>query len=103
MPGNTHTVETTQVAKAAGCQCYSENLGNVVCAAYERHTKIDIIFEKGVSHVGAEIKVCPQCKKQKNGCFPEDMQGLLQNVPGIKGYMVNLLVPQMEPHKRRSM
>ena len=59
-----------------------------------------IIFEKVVSHVDAEIKVCPRCKIQNKGRFPEDMKGPLQYGPGIKGYVVNLLVAQMISLKR---
>ena len=82
------------------CQFCGEGLGGVAPAEYERRTKIDIIFEKVVSHVDAEIKVCPKCKMQNKGHFPEDMQGPLQYGPGIKGYVVNLLIAQMISLKR---
>ena len=48
----------------------------------------------------AEIKVCPRCEMQNKGRFPEDMKGPLQYGPGIKGYVVNLLVAQMVSLKR---
>lgn len=100
LSGNTRTLETTQVAKVTDCPCCGENLNGVASAEYERRTKIDIIFEKVVSHVDAEIKVCPRCKMQSKGRFPEDMKGPLQYGPGIKGYVVNLLVAQMISLKR---
>jgi transposase-like protein len=100
LSGNTRTVETTQVAKVRDCQFCGEGLGNVPPSDYERRTRIDIIFEKVVSHVDAEIKVCPRCKMRNKGSFPEDMQGPLQYGPGIKGYVVNLLVAQMISLKR---
>jgi transposase len=97
---NTRTVETTQVAKVEDCQFCGEALDGTAATGHERRTKIDIIFEKVVSHVDAEIKVCPQCKMQNKGRFPEDMKGPLQYGPGIKGYVVNLLVAQMISLKR---
>jgi len=100
LSGNTRTIETTQVAKVTDCEFCGESLDDVPSEEYERRTKIDIIFEKVVSHVDAEIKVCPQCKMQNKGRFPEDMKGALQYGPGIKGYVVNLLVAQMISLKR---
>ena len=92
---NTRTVETTQVAEIKDCEFCGEPLEDITATDHERRTKIDIIFEKVVSHVDAEIKVCPRCNMQNKGRFPEDMAGPLQYGPGIKGYMVNLLVAQM--------
>ena len=100
LSGNTRTVETTQVAKVKDCQFCGESLDEVSATEHERRTKVDIIFEKVVSHVDAEIKVCPRCKMQNKGRFPEDMPGPLQYGPGIKGYVVNLLVAQMISLKR---
>jgi transposase len=97
---NTRTVETTQVAKVEDCKFCGEALEGTPATGHERRTKIDIIFEKVVSHVDAEIKVCPRCKIQNKGRFPEDMKGPLQYGPGIKGYVVNLLVAQMISLKR---
>jgi transposase len=100
LSGNTRTIETTQVAKVTDCEFCGESLHDVPSEEYERRTKVDIIFEKVVSHVDAEIKVCPRCKMQNKGRFPEDMKGPLQYGPGIKGYVVNLLVAQMISLKR---
>lgn len=97
---NTRTVETTRVAEIKDCQFCGEPLDDIPATDHERRTKIDIIFEKVVSHVDAEIKVCPRCNMQNKGRFPEDMAGPLQYGPGIKGYMVNLLVAQMISLKR---
>lgn len=100
MSANTRTVETTQVAKVTDCQFCGEALENTPVTEHERRTKIDIIFEKVVSHVDAEIKVCPRCNMKNKGRFPEEMSGPLQYGPGIKGYVVNLLVAQMVSLKR---
>jgi transposase-like protein len=75
-------------------------LDEIPATGHERRTKVDIIFEKVVSHVDAEIKVCPQCKMENKGHFPEDMAGPLQYGQGIKGYMINLLFAQMISLKR---
>ena len=100
LSGNTRTVETTKVAKVTDCQFCGEALDDVPVTGHERRTKIDIIFEKVVSHVDAEIKACPRCNKKNKGRFPQDMSGPLQYGPGIKGYVVNLLVAQMVSLKR---
>jgi len=85
---NTRTVESTQISKVKNCECCGENLGNITVSGHERRTRIDIVFEKVVSHVNAEIKTCPRCKTQNKGHFPEGMSGPLQYGPGIKGYVV---------------
>jgi len=97
---NTRTVETTQVATVKDCEFCGEALDDIAATEHERRTKIDIVFEKVVNHVDAEIKVCPQCHMQNKGRFPGDMAGPLQYGSGIKGYVVNLLVAQMVSLKR---
>jgi len=100
LSGNTRTVETVQVAKVKDCEVCGEDLNDTPAIGHERRTKIDIIFEKVVNHVDAELKICPRCNTQNKGHFPEDMSGPLQYGPGIKGYVVNLLVAQMVSLKR---
>ena len=100
LSGNTRTVETIQVAQVSECECCGEDLGDTPASGNERRTKIDIVFEKIVSHVDAEIKVCPRCETQNKGQFPADMSGPLQYGPGIKGYVMNLLIAQMLSLKR---
>ena len=93
--GNTRTVETIEIVPLNECEICGEDLRNVPCRCYERRTRIDIIFEKTVSHVDAEVKVCPQCKSESKGRFPADLQGPLQYGPGVKAYALNLLIAQM--------
>ena len=100
LSGNTRTVETTQVAKVKDCEFCGEALDDIAVTSHERRTKIDIIFEKVVNHVDAEIKICPHCDMPNKGRFPEDLPGPLQYGPGIKGYVVNLLIAQMVSLKR---
>jgi len=100
LSGNTRTVETTQVAKVKDCEFCGEALDDIPVTGHERRTKIDIIFEKVVNHVDAEIKICPHCDMPNKGRFPEDLPGPLQYGPGIKGYVVNLLIAQMVSLKR---
>jgi len=97
---NTRTVETIQVAEIKDCEICGEPLDDTPAIGHERRTKIDIVFEKVVSHVDAEIKICPRCNMENKGRFPKDMAGPLQYGQGIKGYMVNLLVAQMISLKR---
>ena len=62
---------------------------------HERRTKIDIVFEKVVEHVDAEVKQCPNCDSTVKGQFPSDMHGPLQYGNGLKAFVINLLVCQM--------
>ena len=92
---NSRTVETVTIAKAQRCDRCGKDLHNVPCTGHERRTKIDLVFEKVVEHVDAEVKSCPTCSAQVKGQFPEDMSGPLQYGNGIKAYMINLLMAQM--------
>jgi len=92
---NTRTVESISIAKVTRCDVCGQDLRNVACEHTERRTKIDIIFEKVVEHVDAEIKHCPSCDSTVKGKFPSDMPGPLQYGNGLKAYIINLLVCQM--------
>jgi hypothetical protein len=98
--GNTRTVETVQVAEVTQCGTCGEDLSDTPCRGHERRTRIDIIFEKVVSHVDAQIKQCPQCRAKTKGRFPSDMSGPLQYGSGIRAYALNLLIAQMLSLKR---
>ncbi len=93
--GNTRTIETIQVAKSDECDTCGEDLSDTPCQGHERRTRIDIVFEKVVTHIDAEIKDCPRCGAQSKGQFPADMSGPLQYGAGIKAYILNLLIAQM--------
>lgn len=94
------TVETVAVAEVAFCEHCGEDPRQVRCGGHERRTQIDIVFEKVVSHVDAEIKHCPQCRLQTRGPFPEAFAGPLQYGSGIKAYVLNLRIAQMLSLKR---
>jgi hypothetical protein len=98
--GNTRTVTTVEVAEVHACKICGEDLINTPSVGHERRTKIDIIFEKVVNHVDAEIKECPQCKAHTKGRFPADMPGPLQYGAGVKAYVLNMLIAQMVAFKR---
>jgi transposase len=93
--GNTRTVETVEILEVSACDNCGHDLGNIKCECVERRTRIDIVFEKTVEHVDAEIKKCPGCKELTKATFPKDMSGPLQYGNGIKAYVVQLLVAQM--------
>ena len=97
---NTRTVETVQVAKLTFCEHCGEDLHKVPCRGHERRSKIDILFEKVVVHVDAEIKRCPHCGMQSQAPFPEAFCGVLHYGAGIKAYVLNLLIAQMLSLKR---
>jgi len=92
---NTRTIETFQLAKVKFCGNCGEDLRDTPCHQKERRTLIDIIFEKVVKHVDAEIKECPNCETITKGQFPADMPGPLQYGTGIKAYILDLLIAQM--------
>lgn len=92
---NTRTVEVVEIAKVNQCDVCGEDLSKAPCQHYERRTKIDIVFEKVVEHIDAEIKHCHHCDATVKGSFPSDMPGPLQYGNGLKAYIINLLVCQM--------
>jgi len=98
--GNTRTVETVALAPVDRCHSCGEDLSDIPCQGHERRTRIDIVFEKVLSHVDAEIKQCPRCQAQSKGTFPRDLSGPVQYGLGIKAYILNLLLAQMLSLKR---
>ena len=92
---NTRTQESITCSKVDNCSVCGESLTDVPCSQRERRTKIDIVFEKVVEHVDAEIKQCPTCHATVKGLFPSDMHGPLQYGDGLKAFVINLLVCQM--------
>ncbi|WP_419600866.1 hypothetical protein, partial [Thiolapillus sp.] len=64
---NTRTVETVHASPVSQCETCGEDLSKMPCQGVERRTRIDIIFEKVVTHVDAEIKQCPQCRTRNKG------------------------------------
>ena len=92
---NSRIVETVTLSKVEICDICGEDLTGVPCAHVERRTKIDIMFEKVVEHVDAEIKQCPTCASRVKGRFPADLHGPLQYGDGLKAFVINLLVCQM--------
>ena len=95
LAGNVRTVETVTLSEVHSCNVCGEDLQQSPAQAHERRTKIDIIFEKVVDHVDAEIKQCPACDSVTKGPFPADRHGPLQYGLGIKAFIINLLVAQM--------
>lgn len=96
---NRRTCETVTVASVDHCDVCGADLGQVACT-HERRTKIDIVFEKVVEHVDAEIKQCPSCARTVKGKFPSDMPGPLQYGLGVQAFIINLLTCQMVALKR---
>ncbi|MGB9106366.1 MAG: IS66 family transposase [Terriglobales bacterium] len=97
---NTRTVETVELSKVSSCEECGEDLRTVRPHGQERRTRIDIVFEKVVSHVDAEIKSCPHCGSETRAPFPESFCGPVQYGSGIKAYALNLLIAQMISLKR---
>lgn len=97
---NRRTVETVEVIPVSACAHCGEDLSKRAATGHERRTRIDIVFEKVVSHVDAEIKQCPSCRARTKAVFPSELAGPLQYGPGIKAYALNLLVAQMISLKR---
>lgn len=92
---NTRVKQTVTTAKVVTCDTCGDALDKISCKGYERRTKIDIVFEKVVDHVDAEIKQCPNCEATVKGNFPEDMPGNLQYGNGLKAFAIHLIISQM--------
>ena len=58
---HSRTVTTTEVAAVDACAGCGADLGDTPSRSKQRRTRIDILFEKVVHHVDAEVKDCPRC------------------------------------------
>ena len=94
-PRHTRTVTTTEVVTVDACTGCGADLGDTPSQSRQRRTRIDILFEKVVHHVDAQVKDCPRCHQRTTGQFPADMPGPLQYGNGLKAYTMNLLIAQM--------
>ena len=83
------------MSKVLCCDTCGEDLQDSPCLHQERRTRIDIIFEKVVEHVDAEVKQCRVCDATVKGAFPTDLHGPLQYGDGLKAFVINLRVCQM--------
>lgn len=92
---NMRTVENITIAKVTECDVCGYDLRKTTCDGHGRRTKVDIIFEKVIEHVDAEIKHCRCCDSTVKAKFPSDMPGPLQYGNGLKAYIINLLICQM--------
>lgn len=92
---NTRTVASVTIAEVIQCDVCGQDLRKIACQHIERRTKIDIVFEKVIEHIDAQVKLCPDCHSTVKGVFPADMQGSLQYGSGLKAYVINLLICQM--------
>ncbi len=92
---NTRVKETVTISQVHTCDVCAEDLSKVSCIDHERRTKIDIVFEKVIDHVDAEVKRCPACAATTKGLFPSDRHGPLQYGDGLKAFAINLIVSQM--------
>ncbi len=92
---NTRLNERVVRLDVHSCDVCGDDLNAVNSTEYERRTKIDIVFEKVVEHVDAQIKQCPTCDATVKARFPSDLDGPLQYGNGLKAYVINLLVCQM--------
>lgn len=92
---NMRVNETVTIVPVDFCNTCGKDLRDAPCKHHERRTKVDIVFEKVIEHIDAEVKECSGCDSTVKGVFPEDMPGPLQYGNGIKSYIINLLVCQM--------
>ena len=90
----TETV-TVEVLEPKHCTHCLTDLTDEPESAIERRTLIDIVFEKNIHHVDVVEKVCPNCNAINKPAFPNNMHGPLQYGPGVKAFILNLLLVQM--------
>ena len=93
---NTRTRESIRVLSVDACQRCGEDLTDAACTGRERRTLIDIVFERVVGHADALI-IANECAAtpRRAHTSPTVMPGPLQYSPGIKAYVVHLLIAQM--------
>ncbi len=92
---NTRVNETVTISQVLACGVCAQDLSGVPCIDLERRTRIDIVFEKVIDHVDAEIKHCPACGATVKGVFPPNRHGPLQYGDGLKAFVINLLIGQI--------
>lgn len=92
---NTRVKEVVTISQVLTCDVCAQDLRGVPCIDHERRSRIDIVFEKVMDHVDAEIKRCPACDSTVKGVFPPDMHGPLQYGDGLKAFVINLLIGQI--------
>ena len=97
---NTRTVEHVERIAVEHCARCGEDLRHIESHTTERRTRIDIVFEKTLTHLDAERKHCPRCHTDTRAPFPSDMSAPVQYGDGLKAYVVHLLVAQMLSLKR---
>ena len=97
---NTRTRTCVTELRVDSCARCGEDLTDTACTGHERRSLIDIEFVKVVRHADADIKHCPRCHTETRARFPDTMPGPLQYGPGVKAYVVHLLVAQMLSLKR---
>jgi transposase len=97
---NTRTIETLTTLPVEHCAHCGTDLSDAPCQGHERRTRIDIVFEKVIEHLAAEIKDCPHCGGRTKAAFPSHLSGPLQYGLGIRAFVLNLLVAQMVSLKR---
>jgi len=97
---NTRTVESVTVSLVESCDHCGEDLRRVRSHQHERRTRIDVVFEKVVEHIDAEIKRCPHCREATRAPFPTAFAGPVQYGSGIRAYALHLMMAQMVTLKR---
>ena len=97
---HSRTAATTEVAAVDARASCGADLADTPSLSGRRRTRIDILFEKVVHRVDAQVEDCPRCHRRTTGRFPADMPGPPQYGNGLKAYMMNLLIAQMVPLDR---
>ena len=93
--GNSRVRETVTLSEVGLCDVCGEDLRDTPCDHHERRTKIDLVFEKVVEHVDAEVKQCPSCDVTVKGRFPANMPGPLQYGDGLKAFVVKYAMTKL--------
>jgi hypothetical protein len=92
---NARTKKTVTIAEVCTCGNCGRDLSRHPAEQYEERTLVDIVFEKVVTTIRAEMKQCPDCGCECKGEFPSSMPGPLQYGIGVIAYVLNLLMAQM--------
>lgn len=77
------------ISQASVCEVCAQDLRGAPSNDHETQIRIDIVSEKFIDYVDAEIKCCPACDAMVKGVFPPDMHGLPQFGDDLKAFVIN--------------
>ncbi len=97
---NLRQKSTTRTSPVSACSGCGRSMVSIEASGHETRTLVDIVFEVVTTHVEAEIKTCPDCRRETRGGFPDTMPGPLQYGHGIIAFAIHQMAAHMVPLRR---